>query len=140
MNLQTNASSRKNMLQIIIHSVLIVLVCLSVTAGRIPASDRTSAPAHFSSQRFMKNIRHLASDKLQGRGNGTPELNEAGRFIARQFHKFGLELAPGTSGYLQKFPIITSATIGQENSLIIESVKGKNFLALNAGFRHRLLK
>ncbi len=123
------------MLQIIIHSVLIILAGLLVTAGQIPASDHTSAPPHFSSQRFMENIRHLASDELRGRGNGTPELNKAGRFIAHQFQKFGLEPAPGASGYLQKFPIATSATIGQENSLIIESAKGKNFLALNADFR-----
>ncbi|MEE8256827.1 MAG: hypothetical protein V3R60_02960, partial [Acidobacteriota bacterium] len=124
MNPQTNASSGKNKQQRKLRHVLILLFGFSLIAGWVAAKDRTSAPTRFSAQRFLENVRRLAGDELQGRGNGTPELNEAARFIAGRFRKFGLKPAPGASDYLQKFDITTSAEMGQDNSLVAESAEG----------------
>ncbi len=50
----------------------------------------TLAPI-FSEQRMMDHIKYLASDKLKGRGLGTPELDSAANYIAEKFKEYGLE-------------------------------------------------
>lgn len=50
----------------------------------------TLAPI-FSEQRMMDHIKYLASDKLKGRGLGTPELDSAANYIAGKFKEYGLE-------------------------------------------------
>jgi Zn-dependent M28 family amino/carboxypeptidase len=49
-----------------------------------------------------KHVGYLASDRLKGRGAGTPEELKAARYLAKQFKKYGL--APkGTNGYFHEF-------------------------------------
>lgn len=45
----------------------------------------------------------LASDSLKGRGNGRPELLQAGLFIGEEFKKSGLEPLPDRAGYYLPF-------------------------------------
>jgi aminopeptidase N len=45
----------------------------------------------FDSERLMSHVRVLAADALEGRGVGTPGLEEAGDYIARAVEKAGLE-------------------------------------------------
>ena len=54
--------------------------------------------------RLKKDVEHLASDKLKGRGVGSAELEDAGKYIATQFRKLGLRPA-SAHGYLQAFPV-----------------------------------
>lgn len=55
-----------------------------------------------SAKRIAKHIRFLASDKMKGRGTGSPENAKAAAYLAKQFRKYGL--APlGTNGYFQPF-------------------------------------
>ena len=69
--------------------------------------------------RYIDDIKFLASDALQGRGNGTPELDKAADYIAAQFKAAGLQ--PGGEGgtYFQNFEITTGATLGPDNALQI---------------------
>jgi hypothetical protein len=60
----------------------------------------TLAPV-FSEQRMMDHIKYLASDKLNGRGLGTPELDVAADYLAGEFKSYGLE--PMENGYFQQF-------------------------------------
>ena len=60
--------------------------------GREPLVNR---PVPFSADRMMEDIRYLASEDLKGRGIGTPELDRAADYIAREFEKAGLR--PGGS-------------------------------------------
>src|SRR5436190_23241397 len=48
-------------------------------------------------------ITFLASDKLQGRGDYTPELTQAANFIAEEFRQYGLEQFPGSTTYSLPF-------------------------------------
>ena len=48
-------------------------------------------------------MERLASDKLKGRGAGTPELETAGEYIARRFRQIGLQPA-SAHGFLQAVP------------------------------------
>ncbi|HBB92592.1 MAG TPA: signal protein PDZ, partial [Bacteroidales bacterium] len=60
----------------------------------------TLAPI-FSEQRMMDHIKYLASNKLKGRGLGTPELDSAANYIAGKFKEYGLE--PLGNSYYQLF-------------------------------------
>ncbi len=55
----------------------------------------------FSEKRMMSHIKYLASDDLKGRGLGTPELDEAAKYIAELFKSYGLQ--PLGDSYFQTF-------------------------------------
>lgn len=55
-----------------------------------------------SAKRLSRHIRFLASDKMKGRGTGSPENEKAAAYIARHFKKYGLKPL-GTEGYYQAF-------------------------------------
>ncbi len=66
--------------------------------------------------RYLEDVKFLASEKMKGRGTGTPELDAAADYIARQFRQAGLKPADG-SGYFQTFPVTTNARLGKRNHL-----------------------
>ena len=49
------------------------------------------ASAVIDPNRYLDDVRFLASKNLKGRGTGTPELEKAAAFIAAQFRSFGLQ-------------------------------------------------
>ena len=55
----------------------------------------------FSEKRMMETIKYLASDKLKGRGLGTPYLDTAAQYIAGKFKAYGLQ--PMGENYFQTF-------------------------------------
>ena len=66
---------------------------------------------------YLADVRYLASDKLKGRGTGTPEIETAAQYIADQFKSFGLKQVPGTTNYEQEFSAVTSTKLGAVNRL-----------------------
>ncbi len=50
-----------------------------------------------------KHVSYLASDKLKGRGTGTPEERMAAEYIAKQFRKIGLSPKGDHGTYFHKF-------------------------------------
>lgn len=96
---------------------------LGPAPGHIAAlsSAKTGTDLQFSSQEFLAPIKYLSSDRLKGRGNGTPELNEAAGYIAAHFKRDGLEPAGDHGTYLQHFMLTTGATLGPKNSLVYEA-------------------
>ncbi len=55
----------------------------------------------FSEKRMMETIQYLSSDKLMGRGLGTPYLDSAAQYIADKFKAYGLQ--PMGDSYFQTF-------------------------------------
>src|ERR1019366_5243405 len=72
------------------------------------------ASASIDPNRFMDDVKFLASKNLKGRGTGTPELEKAAAFIAAKFRSFGLEPIDGKS-YYQAFSVTTNAKLGKDN-------------------------
>lgn len=56
-----------------------------------------------------KHVAFLASDKLKGRGTGTPEERKAAEYIAKQFKKIGLTPKGDNGTYYHKFGFKKSA-------------------------------
>ncbi|WP_338870658.1 M20/M25/M40 family metallo-hydrolase [Spirosoma sp. SC4-14] len=55
-----------------------------------------------TARQITRHINNLASDKMKGRGTGSPENAKAARYIVRHFKKYGLTPL-GTNGYYQPF-------------------------------------
>lgn len=93
-------------------------------AGRAPGVSQPlaqEAKPQFSAQEFLEPIKYLASDGLKGRGDGTPQLDEAAAYIARRFQEFGLEAWGDNHTYLQHFMMTVGAKIGPKNTLAYRS-------------------
>src|SRR5436189_6320775 len=65
-------------------------------------------------QRYLAHVKFLASDAMRGRATGSPELEKAAAYIAKQFKAAGLQPFDGKS-YLQSFPVTTNAKLGTTN-------------------------
>jgi hypothetical protein len=85
----------------------------SDTNGRVSEDVPAVSPA-----RLEEHIRYLASDRLAGRGPGTPGYDSAAGYVARQFADLGLEPA-GTNGYLQPVPIRRARAIEGSSMLLV---------------------
>jgi len=87
-----------------------------------------SRQALISETEIYDHIAYLASDDLEGRKPGTPTGAMAANYIAAHFTQLGLTLL-GEDGK-QYFDVITSVTLGPNNSLSapgIEGVAGKDY-------------
>ena len=64
--------------------------------------------------RYLAHVKFLASEAMRGRASGSPELEKAAAYIARQFKSAGLQSLDGNS-YLEAFPVTTNAQLGSGN-------------------------
>ncbi len=78
-----------------------------------------------NAERYLENIKYLASPELKGRATGSAEIEKAARYIAGNFERFGLVPAGSNKGYLQAYKITTSSKLGGKNLLAV-TLKGKN--------------
>ncbi|QDK82275.1 M20/M25/M40 family metallo-hydrolase [Spirosoma sp. KCTC 42546] len=74
-----------------IYFVFLLTLLTNTTFGQEPSATR-----------ITKHIHKLASDKMQGRGTGSPENAKAARYVEKYFKKYGLKPL-GTDGYYQSF-------------------------------------
>jgi len=68
----------------------------------------------FSPDKLREHVFFLAGPELKGRGTGTPEIDQAADYIAKQFAKAGLEPLAEKS-YFQKFSVTVGARLGKRN-------------------------
>ncbi len=98
----------------------------------VHAAPVVTGPAlALSPTRYMRDIIWLASDDLKGRGDGSPELNRAADYIAREFRRAGLVPAGDHNSYFQEFQITTGAQPGPSNRLVIGGkalTEGRDFI------------
>ena len=77
----------------------------------LPPMDLASRPALidlppvFSQKKLMEHVTFLASEELQGRGPGTPELQRAAEYIADELAAAGLEPGGDDGTFFQRFPL-----------------------------------
>jgi hypothetical protein len=72
-----------------------------------------------SEARYLEHVKYLASDELGGRGNGTPGLERAARYIADQFRAAGLQPGVGDGSWFQPFEIVTGLDVHAGNTLVL---------------------
>lgn len=91
--------------------------CLFLAALYLSAASRPEA--RIEPQKYLEHVKILSGPEMRGRGTGTPELEKAAHYVARQFKKTGLEPIDGKS-YLQAFSVTTNAKLGKTNSFSYE--------------------
>jgi hypothetical protein len=85
-----------------------ILACFAIAGGLLGAE--------LSPAEYLDYIKYLASDQLKGRATGSPELEKAASYIAKQFKTWHLKPLHGDS-YFQDFEVTTSARLGPHNAL-----------------------
>lgn len=94
-----------------------------------------------SAQELKEWITYLASDEMQGRSNGSPEMKTAAYWIANKFRENGVKPFNPVSDMIQNYSFVSpSGTIDERNVIgIIEgtdpSLKDQ-FIVLSAHFDH----
>ncbi len=111
-----------------------------LAACLLAAAFSFAAAGPFTPDAYLRHIQYLASDDLQGRGNGTPELNRAADYIAGQFASAGIQPAGDDGTFFQKFMIATGSRLGPGNTLTftssgnpITATLGRDFVPFGAG-------
>jgi Zn-dependent M28 family amino/carboxypeptidase len=79
---------------------------LLLAAGPAVAAD----PPALSADRIKRDVAHLASDRLEGRGPGTRGEDLATEYIAGEFRKAGLTPAGDRGTFLQPVPLVRVVT------------------------------
>src|SRR5215471_16898586 len=116
---------RRSFLRWLVRTLaLATLAVLVVEPGlRCPRAQADEPPSKpkpaFSADGFLASIKFLSSDALKGRGNGTPELNQAAEYIANRFRADGLKPGGDKGTYLQHFQVTVGAKLGPGNSLSV---------------------
>jgi hypothetical protein len=88
--------------------------------------------ADIDPDRYLGEVKYLASPELKGRGTGTPGLEKAARYIEKQFRAAGLQPIAGT--YFQRFPVTTNARLGPHNHFEYSGNGRKKALKLQQDF------
>ena len=83
------------------------------------STTSTGDALRIDAQSFLAHVKYLASDDLQGRGNGSPGLEKAADYIARHFRIAHLEPGGDKATYFQPFELAARISVGDRNSLTI---------------------
>ena len=79
-----------------------------------------------TSEEIKSHITYLASDELEGRMTGTPELYKAADFLKKELESYGLK--PLFNGsYFQEFPFMEKLELGDNELTIFTNGKEKSF-------------
>jgi len=77
----------------------------------------SQAASDLNPDKYLAHIKYLASPELKGRLTGSPELEKAAAYIAKQFRAAGLKPVGGS--YLQEFEITAHSALGTGNKLTL---------------------
>ncbi|HYE18712.1 MAG TPA: M28 family peptidase [Tepidisphaeraceae bacterium] len=88
------------------------------TTTTSPANTAVATPA-VSRDALRNDVYFLASERLEGRGLGTPGIDIAADFIAARFKALGLKPLPGQKDFFQTFDVTTVESAKPETSLTL---------------------
>jgi aminopeptidase YwaD len=89
-------------------------IFLTLAAAVLAAQAARRLTDDLDPQRYLADVKFLASEQMRGRATGSPELEKAAAYIVRQFKSDGLQPGDGKS-YLQAFSVTTNAKLGSNN-------------------------
>lgn len=97
-----------------------------LTTGAVGAATPPISP-----ESLLRHITFLASDELEGRGNGSAGLERAAAYIASQFEAAGLRPGGQDGGWFQPFGLTAGLNIDAGNSLVVRA--GNQSVRLSLG-------
>jgi Peptidase family M28/PDZ domain/PA domain len=109
---------------------------VAVLAG-VSAVQLYADPRHVDPRAYLAHIKYLASDELEGRGDGAPGLEKAADYIATSFRASGLEPAGDNGTFFQRFELVSGLAIQPGNNVRFEA-SGRS-VSLQIGRDYELL-
>ena len=86
---------------------------------------------------YLEHVKFLASEELQGRGNGSQGLESAADYIAQQFTRAGLEPAGDAGTFFQRFEMTTGLSLEPGNAITLNA--GRSEVDFEIGRDYQLL-
>src|SRR4029079_16390659 len=99
------------------HHPIAALLALILSVSTLYLNSAPAPIAGLSASRYVQYVTYLAKDEMKGRGNGSPELVQAGDYIASQFKAAGLQPMGDNGTFFQSFEITTGTEFGPNNQL-----------------------
>lgn len=102
----------------------LLVAYLLLTAGASAQFAELPAPPSpsmddITAAELRSHVTWLASDALEGRGTGTPTLDLAAEYIAREFQRYGLKPAGENGTYFQTFEVVTGVETGDNTIAVL---------------------
>ena len=88
-------------------------------------------PRRIDPKAYLEHVKFLASEDLEGRGNGGRGLETAADYIAARFREAGLEAAGDAGTYFQRFEMTTGMSVDPGNSVTLHS--GRSAITFDVG-------
>src|SRR5918993_6115897 len=104
-------------------SVVLLAAALSVS---LQADPRRVDP-----KIYLEHVKFLASEDLEGRGNGSRGLETAADYIAARFREAGLEPGGDAGTFFQRFEMTTGMSIEPGNTVTLQS--GRSSIEFDIG-------
>jgi hypothetical protein len=116
--------------------LIIIVILLSVGLNRVNAQKAFVDPEDLTEW-----VSYLASDKMLGRRNGSPEMREAAGWIAGKYEEMGLKPVNNKTGYIQNYTYTSRQNEVAERN-VIGIIEGSDqllkdqYIVLSAHFDH----
>ena len=94
-------------------------------------------PRRVDPKAYLEHVKFLASDDLEGRGNGGRGLESAADYIAARFREAGLEPAGDAGTFFQKFEMTTGMSVDPGNSFKLLS--GRSSVEFDIGSDYEIV-
>ena len=104
---------------------------LCALAVLLSAASTTTQQAN--SERYLADVRALASPEMEGRGAGSKGLARAEHLIEKRYKELHLDPA-GVNGYAQPFTVITGARLKSDNDCTVQDGTAKRRLKIEQDF------
>jgi hypothetical protein len=102
------------------------LIVAALCAASLQADPRRVDP-----KVYLEHVKFLASEELEGRGNGSRGLESAAEYIAAKFREAGLEPAGDGGTFFQRFEMTTGMSVEPGNSVTLHS--GRSAVRFDVG-------
>ena len=102
---------------------------LALAAAALAASSTQQADPN----RYVNDVKELASPEMEGRGAGTKGLTRAEHLLEKRYKELHLDPA-GVNGYVQPFSVITGARLKSDNAFSVTGPNGSRELKIHEDF------
>ena len=106
--------------------LVVALIAFSLGGVSTGADPRRVDP-----KAYIEHVKFLASDNLEGRGNGSPGLETAADYIAARFRDAGLEPAGDNGTFFQRFEMTTGLSVEPGNVFTLQA--GRSSIPFDIG-------
>jgi hypothetical protein len=113
-------------------------VSVGLFAAVLCAVSLQADPRRIDPKAYLEHVKFLASEDLEGRGNGSRGLESAAEYIAAQFREAGLEPAGDGGTFFQRFDMTTGMSVDpDDNSVTLQS--GRRSVKFDVGRHYEIV-